>query len=74
MSDKDDTMLLSDIVEGREMKDKGSGRRIFDESMETRVTIRLDKKHIDIINEVMKQKGFMTISETIRYIIENSQK
>jgi hypothetical protein len=74
LSDKDDTILLSDIVERREMKDKGSGRRIFNESMETRVTIRLDKKHIDIINEVMKQKDFTTISETIRYIIENSQK
>ena len=56
------------------MKDKGIGRRIFDKSMEARVTIRLDKKHIDIINEIMKEQKMTTVSETIRYIISNFKK
>lgn len=56
------------------MKDKGIGRRIFDESMETRITIRLDKKHIDIINKIMREQKIKTVSETIRYIISNFKK
>lgn len=53
------------------MGDKGSGRRIFEESMESRTTVRLDKKHNEVIEKIMKKNKLKTKSEAIRYIIEN---
>ena len=53
------------------MGDRGSGRRIFEESMELRTTVRLDKKHNAVIEKIMKKNKFKTKSEAIRYIIEN---
>lgn len=73
LSDTDILILLADNRKG-DMKERGIGKRIFEESMETRITIRLDKKHLKIINDEQKKQGFNTKSETIRYIIEQHKK
>lgn len=53
------------------MKRKNVGKRIFDKNMEVRKTIRLDEKHIKVINKVIDDKKADSVSEAIRYIIEN---
>lgn len=73
LSDNDILILLADNRKG-DMKERGIGKRIFEESMETRITLRLDKKHLAIIEEEQKKQGFKTKSETIRYIIEQQKK
>lgn len=52
------------------MKKDRPNRRLFEEVMNTRVTLRLDKKHIKIIEEVTKENKFKSMSEAIRFIIE----
>lgn len=52
---------------------KDVGKRIFEENMETRITVRLDNKHKDIIEKVMQEKKFNSLSEAIRFIIEQFQ-
>ena len=49
-------------------------KKIFEKSMETRVTVRLDKKHLEVIEKIMKEKKFNSKSEAIRFIIENQTK
>ena len=51
------------------MLDKGSGRRIYDKPMNTRITIRLDKKHVDIIKKISKEKN-LTRTDVVRLAIE----
>lgn len=47
------------------------GQKIYESNMDKRVTVRLDKKHDDILNQIIKEKKFNNKSEAIRYIIEN---
>ena len=47
-------------------------RKIFDKSME-KFTVRLDKKHLEILDKIVKEKGLNSKSEAIRYLIEKSQ-
>lgn len=66
-------MLMSDDSRKGDMKKDRPNRRLFDEVMNTRVTIRLDNKHKDIIEKIMKENDFNSMSEAIRFIIENFQ-
>ena len=36
-------------------------------------TIRLDEKHLKILDKLVKEKSFNSKSEAIRYLIEQSQ-
>jgi len=55
------------------MKKERPNRRLFNDVMDTRVTVRLDKQHIETIEEVMKKNNFNSMSEAIRFIIKNYQ-
>ena len=55
------------------MKKDRPKRRLFEEVMNTRVTVRLDNKHNEIIKKIMQEKEFNSMSEAIRFIIENYQ-
>lgn len=57
----------------KEKKEKGIGRRLFDETMPIRVTARLDKRHNSILEQIMKENKFSSKSEAIRYLIEDYQ-
>lgn len=59
---------------GRSEMSKSVGTKIYENNMESRITIRLDGKHLDIIEEVQKEKGLSNKSEAIRYIIEQYSK
>jgi len=63
-------MITSNSSRKGDMKKDRPNRRLFEEVMNTRVTIRLDKKHIEIIEKVTKENKFKSISEAIRFIIE----
>lgn len=52
---------------------KNIGKKIFDKNMETRITIRVDDKHLKIINQLMIDRKFDSKSEAIRFIIEDYQ-
>lgn len=52
---------------------KNIGKKIFDKNMETRITIRVDDKHLKIINQLMIDRKFDSKSEAIRFTIEDYQ-
>ena len=47
-------------------------RKIFEKSM-GKFTIRLDEKHLKILEKIVKEKKLNNRSEAIRYLIENYQ-
>lgn len=48
-------------------------RKIFDDSMETKFTVRLDKKHLEILDEIMNKLKLKSKSEVVRYLIEKEK-
>lgn len=67
-------ILVSDVDRKELMQEKEKKGRIFDDIMETRITIRLDKKHIKVINDIIKKNKLKNKSDAIRFIIENFDK
>ncbi len=68
-----DIFVVSDDSRKGDMKKERPNRRLFNDVMETRVTTRLDKQHLKKIEHVMKQNKFNSMSEAIRFIIQNYQ-
>lgn len=68
-----DIITLTDNDRKEKMGDKGSGRRIFENTMNTRVTVRLDEKHIAILQKFMKENDIDEMSVAIRMIIEKTK-
>ena len=56
------------------MGDKGSGRRIYEKPMNTRITVRLDLKHMEIMKKIAKEKNLQTDSDVIRFVLEQFYK
>ncbi len=71
MTDNDKITLTDIESEASTKGDKGSGRRLYEKSME-KYTVRLDDKHLKILDKLVKEKGFNSKSEAIRYLIEQS--
>ncbi len=53
---------------------KNVGQKIYENNMEIRITVRLDKKHDNILDKIMKEKELNSKSEAIRYLIEKEDK
>ena len=73
MSDAMIYLQCQTAVEKGGMKKERPNRRLFNEVMDTRVTVRLDKQHIKVIEQVMNENNFNSMSEAIRFIIKNYQ-
>lgn len=66
--------IVSDVDRKDLMQEKEKKGRIFDEIMETRVTVRLDKKHIKTIDNIIKKNNLKNKSDAIRFVIEQFEK
>lgn len=73
MSDLHD-IIMSDVGRKEMVQKKEKKGRLFDEIMDTRVTVRLDEKHVKIIDEIINKNNLKNKSDAIRFIIENFKK